>query len=324
MSSWHRGNEHEQRLAHDRIARLLVACGLRKDDDADTGGDLGADWMSDVSESLPDTSQQQDLDLVAAAVVRQYFTRHTRTRAARPVQRWFHERAEGTADGEAALVRFCLRFHQGGDFRHAVERILLAAFIGDVADAYGTWKKVNRAPAHWCCWTTSTPRSAGACSTCSSNTAPDAGPPPRTRWSSSPPGWATGRTCTRRVTQRTARAGHRVRVGTYRSRIALGRAPHGPAGAPEHRRPADDARRRGRATAPASALGAVRRHRRAPAEQQAAVRGRRSHQRRASRAPGGAARPAYRGRPPGDRADPGAADPAAAAPRPPGASVPRT
>lgn len=146
VSSWHRGNEHEQRLAHDRIVRLLVACGLGKDDGTDTGGDLGADWMSDVSESLPDTSQQHDLDLVAAAVVGQYFTRHTRSRAARPVQHWYHERAEGTANGQAALVRLCLRFHQGGDFRYAVERMLLAAFISDVADAYGTWKKVNRAP----------------------------------------------------------------------------------------------------------------------------------------------------------------------------------
>ncbi|WP_258572571.1 hypothetical protein [Streptomyces sp. KM273126] len=30
VSSWHRGNEGEQLLARDRIARLLVACGLEK------------------------------------------------------------------------------------------------------------------------------------------------------------------------------------------------------------------------------------------------------------------------------------------------------
>ncbi|WP_431045408.1 ATP-binding protein [Streptomyces sp. P1-3] len=143
ISSWHRGNEHEQRLARDRIARLIAACGLEKGDERT---DTGMDWMSDVSERLADTDQQYGLEPVAAAVIQQYFSRHTRTRAGRAVREWYHERSAGTADGEAALIRLSLRFHQGGAFRHAVERLLTSALIEDVSDAYGRWQRMNRTP----------------------------------------------------------------------------------------------------------------------------------------------------------------------------------
>ncbi len=142
VSSWHRGDEEEQRLARDRIARLLLACDLEKGTEED-----GTGWTYDVSERLADPHRRQhDLAPVTEAVVQQYFERHTRTRAERSVQRWYHERSSGSDDGETALIRLSLRFHQGGDFQDAVERTLTAAFLEDLADAYGRWQRVNRAP----------------------------------------------------------------------------------------------------------------------------------------------------------------------------------
>ncbi|MEU0219145.1 ATP-binding protein [Streptomyces sp. NPDC006265] len=143
VSSWHRGNEGEQALARDRIARLLVACGLEKGTaDAD-----GTDWTYDVSESLADPHRRRhDLAPVTEAVVQQYFGRHTRGRVERLVHQWYQSRLPGSEDGEAALIRLSLRFHQGGDFQHAVERILVAAFLEDLTDAHGRWQRINRTP----------------------------------------------------------------------------------------------------------------------------------------------------------------------------------
>ncbi|MFJ8753626.1 ATP-binding protein [Streptomyces sp. NPDC102441] len=145
VSSWHRGDEEEQALARDRIARLLVACGLRKGTEGAEGD--GTDWTYDVSERLADPDRRQhDLAPVAEAVLQQYFGRHTRSRAEKSVQEWYRSRSSGSEDGEAALIRLSLRFHQGGDFQDAVERTLTAAFLEDLADAYGRWQRVNRAP----------------------------------------------------------------------------------------------------------------------------------------------------------------------------------
>lgn len=143
VSSWHRGSEVEQSLARDRFARLLMACGLEKGTaDAD-----GSQWTYDVSERLADPDRRQhDLAPVTEAVVQQYFSRHTRSRAERFVHQWYQSRFPGSEDGEAALIRLSLRFHQGGDFQHAVERILIAAFLEDLTDAHGRWQRINRTP----------------------------------------------------------------------------------------------------------------------------------------------------------------------------------
>ncbi|MFP3990874.1 ATP-binding protein [Streptomyces sp. E11-3] len=145
ISSWHRGGDHERRLARVRIDRLLVACDLQKADEAGQDGG-GGDWTYEVSEGLAHTGGQQDLEAVATAVVTQYFRRHTKTRPARAVREWYHGHVAGSDDGEAALVRLCLRFHQGGAYRHAVERLLVAAFVEDLAGAYGRWQRANRTP----------------------------------------------------------------------------------------------------------------------------------------------------------------------------------
>jgi hypothetical protein len=145
VSSWHRGAEAEQQLARDRIARLLVACGLQPESAGP--GSQDSDWTYDVSERLADPRQQQhDLAPVATAVIHQYFTRHTRTRVRRSVEDWYHSRSAGSEDGESALIRLSLRFHQGGDFQHAAERLLTAAFLDDLSDAYGRWQHLNRVP----------------------------------------------------------------------------------------------------------------------------------------------------------------------------------
>ncbi|MEU3226551.1 ATP-binding protein [Streptomyces sp. NPDC006976] len=145
VSSWHRGDQEQQALARNRIGRLLVACGLTKAAGGAEGE--GTDWTYDVSERLADPDRRQhDLAPVTEAVVQQYFGRHARGRAEKSVQRWYRSRSSGSEDAVDALIRLSLRFHQGGDFRDAVERTLTAAFLEDLADAYGRWQRVNRAP----------------------------------------------------------------------------------------------------------------------------------------------------------------------------------
>lgn len=146
VSGWHRGSEQEQAVARDRVGRLLAAHEPVRGQETES---RGTQWVAAVSRALADVEPQQDqpdLEPVADAVVHQYFTQHVRGRAARAVQQWHLARAEGAADGNAALARLCLRFHQGGAFRNSVERTLMAAFLEDLGDAYGTWQRVNRTP----------------------------------------------------------------------------------------------------------------------------------------------------------------------------------
>ncbi|WP_156721957.1 ATP-binding protein [Streptomyces apocyni] len=146
ISSWHRGGDHERRLARDRIDRLLTACDLREDSGAGPEGGGVQDWTYEISEGLADAGGQQDLEAVATAVIARYFHQHTKARPGRTAREWYQGHVPGSADGEAALVRLCLRFHQGGAYRHAVERLLVAAFTEDVTGAYGRWQRANRTP----------------------------------------------------------------------------------------------------------------------------------------------------------------------------------
>lgn len=139
VSSWHLGDAREKQLAGTRSVGLLVACRLLQEDTDGTA------WTDDVSGHLPD-QQPDDLTPVVRAIIGQYFSEHTRARNRRAVEEWYRGHFPGTDDGESALVRLSQRFHQGGDFRQAAERILVTAFLSDLDDAYGRWQRVNRTP----------------------------------------------------------------------------------------------------------------------------------------------------------------------------------
>ncbi|MCT2592097.1 ATP-binding protein [Streptomyces sp. N2-109] len=146
VTSWHKGNAAEQALAQARITRLLAACGMEADDEGETS--TGVRWVADVGAQLAyaDQNPDQDLQPVAAAVVRQFFDRHVRRREARVARGWYEERATGATEESEALVRLSFRFHRGGDFRQAVERTLVEAFLADLSDAYGSWQQFARRP----------------------------------------------------------------------------------------------------------------------------------------------------------------------------------
>lgn len=147
VSSWHRGDMAEQALARERIARLLTACELRGDEpDVADVSDAGAAWLADVAAQLAAADGDDDLEPVAQAVVRQFFDRHTGRRDGRTVLDWYAAQSSAGDQGMDALVKLSLRFHRGGDFRHDVEDILVSAFLADMADAYGGWKRRVRTP----------------------------------------------------------------------------------------------------------------------------------------------------------------------------------
>lgn len=145
VSSWHRGNGAEREVARQRIGRLLTACFPRH---TKQGPDSGGVWLREIKPKVDDGNGLQS---IAEVVVDRYLDLHTSRREGRLVRDWHRRRAVGAADGAAqdganALLRLCLRFHLGGDFRHAVERILTEAFLDDLTDSYGAWKRYDQTP----------------------------------------------------------------------------------------------------------------------------------------------------------------------------------
>lgn len=147
VSGWHHGNAEQRDAACLRFARLLLACRL-------TGGDentLRHAWATAVEGRLEardaeraerGRSHQSGRDAVIAAVVAEYADRHQPTAA----QEWYRRRFPRGAEGQNPLVLLGQWFQQGGDYRHAAEQTLMAAFLHDVAASYGRLRRWNREP----------------------------------------------------------------------------------------------------------------------------------------------------------------------------------
>lgn len=149
VSGWHHGNAEQRDAACLRFARLLLACRL-------TGGDentLRHAWATAVEARLDargadarsaEYAEPEDLapDAVIAAVVAEYADRHQPATA----QEWYRQRFPRGADGQDPLVLLGQWFQQGGDYRHAAEQTLMAAFLHDVAASYGRLQRWNREP----------------------------------------------------------------------------------------------------------------------------------------------------------------------------------
>ncbi|WP_262505157.1 collagen-like protein [Streptomyces sp. TRM68367] len=144
VSAWEYDNAGQRDAACLRYARLLLACRLAAGDEAR----LRQSWATAVDQRLARVSGPRDQAAVTAAVVAEYAERH-RPDAARA---WYRERfPEQSAEGDAGALGDPLEllgewFHQGGDYRHAAEQTLMAAFLHDVASSYGRLQRWNREP----------------------------------------------------------------------------------------------------------------------------------------------------------------------------------
>ncbi|MGW2630558.1 ATP-binding protein [Streptomyces chattanoogensis] len=142
VSGWPRGSAEQRDAACLRFARLLLACRLAG------GGENGLRhaWATAVEGRLAATAAQDDAgpgrDAVTAAVVAEYTGRYRPAAA----QEWYRRRFPQGAEGEDPLVLLGEWFRQGGDYRHAAEQSLMAAFLHDVADSYGRLRRWNRDP----------------------------------------------------------------------------------------------------------------------------------------------------------------------------------
>ncbi|MFI0817912.1 ATP-binding protein [Streptomyces sp. NPDC021098] len=153
VSGWHRGNAEQRDAACLRFARLLLACRLSIGDE----NTLRQAWATAVEGRLEVTDTEatgtdgaldtavdpeSDRDAVTAAVVAEYTDRYHPDAA----QEWYRRRFPRGAEGQDPLVLLGQWFHQGGDYRHAAEQSLMAAFLHDVAASYGRLQRWNREP----------------------------------------------------------------------------------------------------------------------------------------------------------------------------------
>ncbi|MCX4903936.1 ATP-binding protein [Streptomyces sp. NBC_00878] len=138
VSGWNHDNADQRDAACLRYARLLLACRL-------TGGDENAlrhAWATAVESRLEGADAPQSRDAVTAAVVAEYAGQYRATAA----QEWYRHRFPRGAEVHDPLVLLGEWFQQGGDFRHAAEQSLMAAFLHDVAASYGRLQRWNREP----------------------------------------------------------------------------------------------------------------------------------------------------------------------------------
>ncbi|MFE0133989.1 ATP-binding protein [Streptomyces sp. NPDC059037] len=151
VSGWSAGDADGRDAVCARHARLLIACGLI------AGGerDVARQWSERVEASVAEAAgaaaagvAAQDDDgsqPVTAAILRELQS----LRGLAPARNWYGRRhttpdhATGKPD---ALLELGRRFHRGGDYQHAVENTLMAAFLDEVAAAYGLVRQLNREP----------------------------------------------------------------------------------------------------------------------------------------------------------------------------------
>ncbi|UQA90837.1 ATP-binding protein [Streptomyces halobius] len=146
VSGWRLGNAEQRDAVCLRYARLLRACRLADGDE----NALRHTWATAVEGRLEavGAAESQDAmaaagqDAVTAAVVAEYAERYQPAAA----QEWYRRRFPRSAEGQDPLVLLGEWFQQGGDFRHAAEQSLMAAFLHDVASSYGRLQRWNREP----------------------------------------------------------------------------------------------------------------------------------------------------------------------------------
>ncbi|WP_414111845.1 ATP-binding protein [Streptomyces sp. CWNU-52B] len=142
VSGWEHGEAEQRDAACLRCARLLLACRLAGGDEST----LRHAWATAVEgrmESVaPDTGARESRAALDAAMVAEYTERYRPTAA----QEWYRLRFPRGVRERDPLVLLGEWFRQGGDYRHAAEQSLMAAFLHDVAASYGRLQRWNREP----------------------------------------------------------------------------------------------------------------------------------------------------------------------------------
>ncbi|NEB78619.1 ATP-binding protein, partial [Streptomyces sp. SID14478] len=154
VSGWHAGDAEERDAVCARHARLLLACGLRTGEERE----VAREWAAQVEASIaahtePAAGGAEDPEDVDSLPVTRAVLRELETlRPLGPARQWYDRRhptaedAQDADDARDALVEVGRRFHRGGDYRRAVETDLMAAFLQEVAAAYGGVRRWNREP----------------------------------------------------------------------------------------------------------------------------------------------------------------------------------
>ncbi|MEU3742638.1 ATP-binding protein [Streptomyces sp. NPDC032198] len=156
VSGWSLGDADVRDAVCARHARLLIACGLL------AGGerDVAREWSDRVEASVAEAKGVADAGAVDAGVevadddgslpVTAAILRELQSlRGLAPARNWYgqrHTAPDGATGKPDALLELGRRFHRGGDYRHAVENTLMAAFLEEVAAGYGVVRHLNREP----------------------------------------------------------------------------------------------------------------------------------------------------------------------------------
>lgn len=144
VSAWPPGDDDERGRACRRLARMLIACGLSKTDPETLAGILARDLEEACAGDAGAGDAGEDRQKLTAAVVAKY----AEMGPTAPAQTWYGEQqgrvTSPRPDGPATLERLGMRLHRGGDPRRAAERTLVAAFLHDIAAAYGPLQRANR------------------------------------------------------------------------------------------------------------------------------------------------------------------------------------
>lgn len=142
VSAWHRGHLDEQACARDRMADLLVDCGLEKDQER------ARSWPGDVVDLIGGWGSDE-LGPIAAAGVHLFTDRYLGFRENRATRQWYAGLdglpAAGRG-GDNVFTVLCRGFHLGDDTRRRTEGHLVEALLEDLRAAYGGWRNLNAAP----------------------------------------------------------------------------------------------------------------------------------------------------------------------------------
>ncbi|MEU8955268.1 ATP-binding protein [Streptomyces sp. NPDC048518] len=151
VSGWYLDDADGRDAVCVRHARLLDACGLLSGPERE----VARQWSERVEASVEEAAgaaaagiELQDDDgsqPVTAAILRELQS----LRSLDPARNWYGQRHTAPAGATArpdALLELGRRFHRGGDYQHAVENTLMAAFLHEVSTAYGRVRRWNREP----------------------------------------------------------------------------------------------------------------------------------------------------------------------------------
>lgn len=151
VSGWSLADADGRDAVCARHARLLIACGLI----AGSERDVSRQWSERVEASVAEAAGVADAGTepvdddgslpVTAAILRELQS----LRGLGPARNWYgrrHTTPDGVTVKPDALLELGRRFHRGGDYRRAVEKTLMAAFLEEVAAAYGLVRHMNREP----------------------------------------------------------------------------------------------------------------------------------------------------------------------------------